>query len=125
MNPNEQQDPSAMSLPQPQQTVALPPAVGSVPMQPLPVPGRAPGAMQQPVAQQPAPPPLQPSVTPAAPEAATESVASTDEEWVARAKEVIARTQSDPFSQTEELYKLRTQFMQQMHGRELKQKDGK
>lgn len=44
-------------------------------------------------------------------------------QWIAAAKSIIDSTADDPYAQTELLYELRTQFMEQVHNRTLKQKD--
>ncbi len=45
------------------------------------------------------------------------------EQWISAARNIIDSTSDDPYAQTELLYELRTQFMQQVHSRSLKQKD--
>lgn len=96
MNPNQQSDPSKTSLPQP-------------------TPASVPSDSQQPEVQQSA----------AAGLLSRFGLGGQTEEsqWVAAAKNIIATTQDDPYEQTEQLYTLRTEFMQQVHSHSLKQKD--
>jgi len=43
-----------------------------------------------------------------------------DEEWVNRAREVIARTQADPFLQSRELGKLKAQYIKLRYNKDIK-----
>lgn len=124
MNQDQQTNPQYVSLPPPQSA-----------MTPLPSPGIPQGQPLSPQvagqAQVPQPlnaPPLQalpnnPVPTNEYAQAPLSTSVFTDEQWANEARRIITETSNDPFTQTEKLYQLRVQYMQQMHGRELKQGD--
>lgn len=47
-----------------------------------------------------------------------------DEEWVAKAKEVIQRTGTDPFAQSKELSKLKAQYIKTRYNKDIKVSEG-
>ncbi|MGB4759290.1 MAG: hypothetical protein WBP26_04490 [Candidatus Saccharimonadales bacterium] len=104
MNPNDAHQA------QPVQTNAVPASAG-FPRHPVAAPQPQSGATPVSVdAMQPST--LQPDALP-----------TDNEQWIAAAKSIIDSTTDDPYTQTEKLYELRTQFMDQVHKRSLKQKD--
>jgi hypothetical protein len=78
---------------------------------------RDPAAMEAVIPTQPAP-----GVPPASGLGAQPAAIGTSQ-WISAAKSIIDSTADDPYAQTELLYELRTQFMEQVHNRTLKQKD--
>lgn len=125
MNPDQQTNPQYVSLPSPQPTMNPLPSPMAVQNQPLPMPAQqsAPVASQVPMAP---PPPMMtqnPGQTSEYNQALQPGSVFSDEQWANEARRIIAQTAGDPFTQTEQLYQLRVQYMQQMHGKELKQGD--
>jgi len=134
MNPQFDQSPG---LPLPQ-----PPTNGGLPMQYAPpiVQTAPPQGAYSPQAmsgvQQPQPMPVGPSAsgqqsmppTPA-PSAATvpsgDDDAVVDEEWVNKAREVVARYRSDPFAQSRELSRVKAQYLKARYNKDIKVSEDK
>ena len=105
--------PSAPGFTQP----AVPPSVNQPQFQ-QPIPS------QQPVA--PLPPELSHQATHfagdphVAPSAEGVEDSALDDEWVNKAKEVVARTQTDPYLQSKEITRLRAQYVKLRYNKDMK-----
>lgn len=123
MNPNQPNDPSAMSLPQPQMpgSPMASPMHNTSPAQPLTPAAMPPLPELTPVRGQDTIPNMPAMDTVGSADDATTSL--TEAAWIAKTKQVISATSDNPYQMVEDLYKLRAAFMQDVHGRELKQKE--
>lgn len=73
-----------------------------------------------PVAQQPAVVAQAPSIQVAAVADADDGDNGLDEEWVNKAQEIVQRTHSDPYLQSRELGKLKSQFVKARYNKDIK-----
>jgi len=90
--------------------MAVPPAISAGPQAP------SPGAASDPVAVVAAQ-----FTTDASPAAQAEDQdTSFDEEWVAKAHQVISRTHNDPYMQSKELSKLKAQYIKARYNKDIK-----
>ncbi len=88
----------------------------------LPVAPVAPvAASPQPVAVQPiTPPPVAPTVAQPAQAADEKDHDAIDEEWINKAKAVVAELHTDPFRESQALNQVRTDYLKARHNKELK-----
>jgi hypothetical protein len=94
------QAPTAMSMPAMQA-----PAAGGLPMAALPGAGAPMPQMQQPALDAPAP---------------DENSDSLDEEWVQKAKTIVERTKNDPYAESQELSKVKADFLRIRYNKQVK-----
>lgn len=141
MNPQQDQTPS-LPLPHPsfdsgagsapmsavsgyQQAPSMPP-MGQASMPAVPAPPAALPNMSHP--QSPAmPTPIEPSLVaaqaPAMPAGGGEDENALDQEWVAKARGIVARTHSDPYLQSKELSKIKAQYIKARYNKDIKTVD--
>lgn len=143
MNPQQDQTPG---LPLPQPSYGAAPVPGGMPMyqQPAPQPAMQPmqpgasnttlpGQVPDVMTPQPAAP-MQPGAMPSpsmptAPAPLTAEAAAAggpegedalDQEWVAKAREIVLRTHADPYLQSKELSKIKAQYIKVRYNKDIK-----
>jgi hypothetical protein len=128
MNPQQDQTPG-LRLPQPSFDVGQAP-VAAAPMQYQPQQGmaapQAAPATQQPLAGTPGGspytglPPVAPVADMSAASVQPEDETALDQEWVTKAREIVLRTHSDPYMQSQELSKIKAQYIKVRYNKDIK-----
>ena len=102
-----------------------PPAAGSAGFPPIAPAAEAmpTGAVSVPQAAAPGPavtPAAEPSVANGAEQLADEDSGVLDQEWVEKLKEIVARTHADPYAQSQEVSRLKAQYIKARYNKDIK-----